>query len=59
MMTSLAFIGLPGGYEFLVVAFVALLIFGNRLPGVMRSMGQGITEFKKGVAGIEDETKPA
>ena len=59
MMTPLAFIGLPGGYEFLVVAFVALLIFGNRLPGVMRSLGQGVTEFKKGVAGIEDETKPA
>ncbi|WP_435016600.1 Sec-independent protein translocase subunit TatA/TatB [Tundrisphaera sp. TA3] len=48
--------GLPGGYEFLVVGFVALLIFGNRLPSVMRSLGQGITEFKKGVNGIEDET---
>ncbi len=57
-MMPLAF-GLPGGYEFLVVAFVALLIFGNRLPGVMRSLGQGITEFKKGVAGIEEETKGA
>ena len=32
-MMPLAF-GMPGGYEFLVVAFVALLIFGNRLPGV-------------------------
>jgi len=58
-LTPLAFVGLPGGYEFLVVAFVALLIFGNRLPGVMRSLGQGMTEFKKGVAGIEDETKTA
>lgn len=58
MMLPLAF-GLPGGYEFLVVAFVALLIFGNRLPSVMKSLGQGITEFKKGVAGVEDETKPA
>ena len=58
MMMPLAF-GLPGGYEFLVVAFVALLIFGNRLPGVMKSLGQGITEFKKGVNGIEDEPKQA
>ena len=49
--------GLPGGYEFLVVGFVALLIFGNRLPSVMRSLGQGITEFKKGVNGIEDDTE--
>jgi sec-independent protein translocase protein TatA len=57
-MMPLAF-GLPGGYEFLVVAFVALLIFGNRLPGVMRSLGQGVTEFKKGINGVEDEPKQA
>ena len=53
-MMPLAF-GLPGGYEFLVVAFVALLIFGNRLPSVMRSLGKSVTEFKKGVAGIEED----
>lgn len=51
--------GLPGGYEFLVVAFVALLIFGNRLPSVMRSLGKSVTEFKKGVNGIEDDTNTA
>ena len=58
MMTPLAF-GLPGGYEFLVVAFVALLIFGNRLPSVMKSLGKSVTEFKKGVAGIEDDLDTA
>jgi sec-independent protein translocase protein TatA len=47
--------GLPGGYELLIVAFVALLIFGNRLPSVMRSLGKSVTEFKKGIAGIEEE----
>ena len=51
--------GLPGGYEFLVVAFVALLIFGNRLPGVMRSLGKSVTEFKKGVNEIEDDLDTA
>ena len=53
-MMPIAF-GLPGGYEFLVVGFVALLIFGNRLPSVMRSLGKSVTEFKKGVAGIEED----
>ncbi len=53
-MMPIAF-GLPGGYELLVVAFVALLIFGNRLPSVMRSLGKSVTEFKKGVAGIEED----
>ena len=51
--------GLPGGYELLIVAFVALLIFGNRLPSVMRSLGKSVTEFKKGIAGIEEEIDQA
>ena len=58
-MMPLAFIGLPGGYAVLVVGFVALLIFGNRLPSVMRSLGKSVTEFKKGVAGIEEDLDTA
>lgn len=45
-----------GPVELAVVALVVLLLFGNRLPSVMRSMGRGIIEFKKGVQGIEDES---
>ena len=59
MQMPLAFIGLPGGYEILVVGFIALLIFGNRLPGVMKSLGKSVTEFKKGVAGIEEDIDSA
>jgi sec-independent protein translocase protein TatA len=47
--------GFGGGYEWLIVAFIVLLLFGKRLPGVMRSMGKSIVEFKKGVKGIEDD----
>ena len=54
-----AFLGLPGGYEFIAISFVALLLFGNRLPSVMRSLGRSVTEFKKGVAGIEEEIDAA
>jgi sec-independent protein translocase protein TatA len=50
---------LPGGPELIIIGFVALLIFGNRLPGVMRSLGKSVTEFKKGVSGIEDEIDKA
>lgn len=35
-----------GAFELCVFALVLLLFFGKRLPGVMRSMGQGIFEFK-------------
>jgi len=47
--------GMPGPYEMMIFGGIALLIFGNRLPSVMRSLGKSVTEFKKGVAGIEDD----
>ncbi len=50
---------MPGMQELLVIGFISLLIFGNRLPSVMRSLGKSVTEFKKGVAGVEDELDQA
>ena len=41
--------------DLLIIAFVILLLFGNRLPSVMRSLGEGVVEFKKGIQGIEDK----
>lgn len=41
--------------ELIIVGVVVLLLFGSRLPSVMRSLGQGVTEFKKGVNGIEED----
>jgi sec-independent protein translocase protein TatA len=55
----LAFLPNLGMTELMIVAFVSLLIFGNRLPSVMRSLGKSVTEFKKGVAGIEDDIDQA
>jgi sec-independent protein translocase protein TatA len=52
-------IGLPGFDEWLVIAFFGLLFFGKRLPEVGRSLGKGIVEFKKGLAGIEEEVTNA
>lgn len=44
-----------GTTELLIVAGIALLLFGSRLPQVMRGMGQGIGEFKKGLKEIESD----
>jgi sec-independent protein translocase protein TatA len=39
----------------LIIAFIALMVFGKRLPEVGRSLGKGIVEFKKGLKGIDEE----
>jgi sec-independent protein translocase protein TatA len=41
----------PGTMEVVIIGMVVLLLFGTRLPSVMRSLGFGITEFKKGLKG--------
>jgi len=51
----LGFLGGIGMPELLIVGFIVLILFGSRLPSVMRSLGQGVVEFKKGVQGIEDD----
>jgi sec-independent protein translocase protein TatA len=44
-----------GPMELLIVAGVVLLLFGSRLPKVMRSLGEGIVEFKRGFLEVEAE----
>ena len=60
-MTTLATIfGGIGMFEMIVLLFLGVLIFGKRMPEVGKSLGKGIVEFKKGLAGIEDDVnKPA
>ncbi len=48
--------GMVGGLELIIVMLVMMLLFGHRLPSVMRSLGQGITEFKKGIR--DDQANP-
>ena len=47
--------GIPGGFEWIIILVIALLIFGKRLPSTMRSIGKGFVEFKKGLKGVKDE----
>lgn len=49
-------IGPPGGWEWMVILFVALIIFGRRLPEVARGMGRSLNEFKKGLNEAKDST---
>lgn len=47
-------IGFPGLPEMLILGLIVLILFGTRLPSVMRSLGVGITEFRKGIKGEID-----
>jgi sec-independent protein translocase protein TatA len=45
-------------WKLLLVLAIVLLIFGSsRLPLLARSFGESITEFKKGIKGIEDQSE--
>lgn len=42
--------------ELLVILLIALLLFGaDRLPKIARSLGNAITEFKKGMQGTDGD----
>jgi sec-independent protein translocase protein TatA len=58
IQSILAF-GFTGGWEWIVILVVAVLIFGRRLPDIARSIGKSITEFKKGVHDVENDVKDA
>jgi len=48
-----------GPLEIAALIVIGLLIFGKRLPEVGRSVGRSITEFKKGIQGIESDIDEA
>lgn len=45
-----------GFWEILIIALVIILIFGGkRIPDLMRGIGKGISNFKKGVKGEDND----
>ena len=56
-ITQLLFIG---STELLLISGIALLLFGGKkLPEMMRGLGEGVREFKKGVNDAkETDEKP-
>ena len=50
---------IPGHSELILIAIVIIILFGGRkIPEMMRGLGTGIREFKKGIR-EDDEPKNA
>jgi sec-independent protein translocase protein TatA len=48
--------GMPGGMEWVLIAFVVLLLFGGKkIPELAKGLGSGIKNFKKAVKDDEVE----
>lgn len=58
MMETLIILFSLGMPEILLIALVVLLLFGgSKIPELMRGLGKGVSEFKKGVKDVENEIK--
>ena len=57
MCPLLAFLDNP--VMLLMLGVLAVLLFGERLPEVARSVGRGLMEFKKGIHGIQQDIQGA
>ena len=45
-----------GWQEILLILIIVLILFGaSRIPELMRAMGKGVKEFKKGLSDSEEE----
>lgn len=57
MTPVFGFFGL-GTQEIVLLLVLGVLLFGRNLPSLGRSLGKTVTEFKRGVKGLEDDMEP-
>lgn len=49
-------LGIPGTWQIILIVLVVLLLFGGRkIPELMKGIGRGTREFKKGLNTDEDD----
>lgn len=45
-----------GGMELVIILVIVLLLFGaKRIPGLAKSLGTGMREFRKGTSGADEK----
>jgi sec-independent protein translocase protein TatA len=57
-MNKVLLLGMPGGWEWIVILVVILLLFGgSRLPQLAKSLGQSKRAFKEGLDDADEEAR--
>lgn len=57
-MNTFILLGVIGPWQIILIIIVVLLLFGGKkIPELMKGIGQGAREFKKGLSGEEEEKK--
>ncbi len=46
-----------GDAELLILAVVALLLFGSKLPSVMHSLGKSLSQLKRGMNDVRENVR--
>ena len=60
MMNTLFLIGMPGGWEWIVIILLVLVFFGaKKIPELARGLGKGIREFKDATREIKNDIDKA
>ena len=55
-MSQFLFLGNLSMPEILIIAVLVLLLFGGKkIPELMKGLGKGVSNFKKGLKEVEDE----
>ncbi|HOG05710.1 MAG TPA: twin-arginine translocase TatA/TatE family subunit [Paludibacter sp.] len=55
-MLNMIYLWALGTGEIILIALVVLLIFGGKkIPELMRGLGKGVSQFKKGMKEVDDE----
>jgi sec-independent protein translocase protein TatA len=57
-MNQLLFLGNLGTSEIVIIAILVLLLFGGKkIPELMKGLGKGVSQFKRGLKDVEDDIK--
>jgi len=57
-MNAIVLVGMPGGWEWIVILVVILLLFGgSRLPQLAKALGQSKRAFREGQDEAEEEER--